>query len=648
MRQKKESRIAHTSHTEHLFVYNECMDTKSTPDRPDFSKRLAALATRPGVYIMKDADDTIIYVGKAISLRNRVRSYFQSQRHKDPKTRELVKHITDFEVIRTDTAAEALILENNLIKKHLPKYNIMLKDSKTYPYIRITNEEWPRVISTRMVVQDGSQYFGPYTSAGAAYKTINLLNRLFPYRKCDKKITGNEEVCLYYHMHQCTAPCIGAVTHDEYMKSIKAAGNFLSGKGDEIVKEIEFDMHEAADALNFERAAELRDRLQAVNHVLERQKIVIDTGSSADIIGVSKGEGGDAGVQISFLRHGKIVGSEFFPMDARIEDSEGEILQAFVTQFYEDAALIPPRLVLQHEMPAEESIMIEEWLAGKRGGKVAIHVPKRGNQLSLVRMVAKSAAENLEQSRIKHLSDEQKLTAAMTELAEALDLPRLPRRIECFDNSNIQGTSPVASMVVFNDGRPAKKEYRRFSIKTVVGADDFASMKEVLTRRFRRAKEEDAPGEAGKWTTLPDLVIVDGGKGQLNAAVEALDEVGMQVPICGLAKEQEEIFLPGKSESILLPRDSQALFLVQRLRDEAHRFAITYHRNTRRKSAFKSQLDDVPGVGPTRKKALMKHFGSIKAMRAATIAELTQVDGVNEKVALALKSAIGDTSQPTE
>ena len=278
---------------------------------------------------------------------------------------------------------------------------------------------------------------------------------------------------------------------------------------------------------------------------------------------------------------------------------------------------------------------------------MSIHVPKRGNQLGLVRMVAKSAAENLEQARIKHLSDEQKMTAAMTELAEALDLPRLPRRIECFDNSNIQGTSPVASMVVFSDGRPAKKEYRRFSIKTVVGADDFASMKEVIGRRFRRARDADEESE-GKWTTLPDLVIVDGGKGQLNAALEALAEVGMDVPICGLAKEQEEIFLPGQSESILLPRDSQALFLVQRLRDEAHRFAITYHRNTRRKSAFKSQLDDIPGVGPTRKKALMRHFGSIKAMRAATIDELTQVDGINQSVAIALKSAIGDTSQPKE
>ena len=615
----------------------------TNPSRPDFSSRLAALATRPGVYLMKDAEGTIIYVGKAISLRNRVRSYFQSQRHKDPKTRELVKHIVDFEVIRTDTATEALILENNLIKKYLPRYNIMLKDSKTYPYIRITNEEWPRVISTRMVIQDGSQYFGPYTSAGAAYKTINLLNRLFPYRKCDKKITGNEEVCLYFHMHQCTAPCIGAVSHEEYMKAIDATAKFLSGKGDEIVKDIQTEMHAAAEALNFERAAELRDRLQAVNHVLERQKIVIDTGSSADIIGVSKGEGGDAGVQISFLRHGKIVGSEFFLMQARIEDTESEILQAFVTQFYEDAALIPPRLILQYELPAEESIMILEWLAGKRGGRVQIHVPQRGNQVGLVKMVAKSAIENLEQSRIKHLSDDQKLTAAMTELAEALDLPRMPRRIECFDNSNIQGTSPVASMVVFIDGKPAKKEYRRFGIKTVVGADDFASMKEVVARRFFRAQDENEDVE-GKWTTLPDLVIVDGGKGQLNAALEALDEVGMQVPICGLAKEQEEIFLPGKPESILLPRDSQALFLVQRLRDEAHRFAITYHRNTRTKNAFKSVLDDIPGVGPTRKKALMKHFGSIRAMRAATIPEITAVDGVNHSVAIALKSAIGDTS----
>lgn len=585
---------------------------------------------------MKDADGTVIYVGKAIALRNRVRSYFQSQRHKDPKTRELVSHIADFEVIRTDTATEALILENELIKKYLPKYNVMLKDSKTYPYIRITNEEWPRVISTRLIVKDGSQYFGPYTSAGSAYKTINLLNRLFPYRKCDKKITGHDDVCLYYHMHQCTAPCISAVDRPTYMRSIDAAAKFLSGRGDEILTELQEEMDQASDAWNFERAGELRDRISAVRHVLERQKIVTGGGTNADIIGISQGAGGDAGAQVSFLRNGKIVGSEFFQMQANVEDTPGAIISGFVTQFYNDAAIVPPRLILQHDLPPGEGEMIQEWLADKRGGKVAIHVPQRGTQRQLVQMVAKSAEENLEQARIKFLSDEMKMTAAMTELAEALDLPRMPRRIECFDNSNLQGTSPVASMVVFEDGKPAKKEYRRFNIKTVVGADDFASMAEIIGRRFRRAKDADDETD-GKWTTLPDLVIVDGGKGQLSAAVGALEAVGMDVPICGLAKENEEIFLPGRPDPIILPRDSQSLFLVQRIRDEAHRFAITFHRATRSKTSFKSALDDVPGIGSVRKKALLKRFGSVKAIRDASIEELTEIDGISSAVATTIK-----------
>ena len=608
-------------------------------DDPDFKKRLAALGQEPGVYLMKDADGKVIYVGKAIALRNRVRSYFQSQRGKDMKTRELVAHVADFEVIRTDTPTEALILENELIKKYWPKYNVMLKDSKTYPYIRITNEEWPRVISTRQIVNDGSRYFGPYTSAGAAYKTINLLNRLFPYRKCDKKITGHDEVCLYYHMHQCTAPCISMVDRETYMKSVEGATLFLSGRGDEIVGGIEEEMEQAAEAWNFERAAELRDRLSAINHVLERQKVVTASGTNADIVGLAQGAGGDSGVQVGFLRNGKIIGSEFFPMQSAVNDAPGEIITSFVSQFYAEAAVVPPRLFLQHPVTAGESDLIATWLAGLRGGKVELNVPQRGTNKALVEMVAKSAEENLEQARLKHLSDEMKMTAAMTELAEALDLPRLPRRIECFDNSNLQGTNPVASMVVFQDGKPAKKEYRKFTIKTVVGADDFASMKEIIARRFRRAAEADEE-EAGKWTTLPDLVIIDGGKGQLNAALEALAEVGMEVPICGLAKEQEELFLPGQKDSILLPRDSQALFLVQRVRDEAHRFALTFHRARRSKATFHSKLDDVPGVGPKRKKALIKAFGSLKAVREASIEELATVDGINAQLAAQIKSAL--------
>ncbi len=621
----------------------------NAPARPDFSDRLRALAPSPGVYLMKNARGDVIYVGKAIRLRDRVRSYFQSQRGHDPKTRELVSHIVDFEVIRTDTATEALILENELIKRYQPKYNVMLKDSKTYPYLKITNEEWPRVIMTRRIVDDGGRYFGPYTSAGSAYRTLNLLNRLFTYRKCDKKITGHDEVCLYYHLHQCTAPCISAVERPEYMKAIEQTALFLDGHAEQILAPLEEEMAQAADAWNFERAAELRDRIAAVKHVVERQKIVSPNGANADLVAVAQGAGGDAGVQVGFLRGGKILGSEFFPMQARIDDEPGAILSGFIGQFYGEAATVPSAVLVQHPLPDGDAEVLAEWLASKRGGKVELAVPRRGEKRKLVEMVAKSAEENLEQSRLKFLSDEMKMTAAMTELAEALELPRLPRRIECFDISNLQGTSTVASMVVFEDGRPAKKEYRKFAIKGVEGSNDFASMAEVIRRRFKRAAEagtqpaegEDTPTDAGKWTALPDLVIVDGGKGQLGAALAALDEVGWtEQPIAALAKENEELFLPGRSDSVLLPRDSQALFLVQRIRDEAHRFAITFHRQKRSKAALHSKLDDVPGVGPKRRQALLKKFGSVKAIREASVEELLAVPGITAAVAAQIKSAL--------
>ncbi len=611
-----------------------------TTTRPDFSSRLTALAPAPGVYLMKDASGKVIYVGKAVALRNRVRSYFQSKGGMDPKTRELVDHITDFEVIRTDTATEALILENELIKKYQPKYNVMLKDSKTYPYLKITNEEWPRVISTRLIVDDGGRYFGPYTSAGSAYKTLNLLNRLFPYRKCEKKITGHDDLCLYFHMHQCTAPCISNVDHPTYMQAIDRAALFLAGRGEEVLAPLEEEMHQAADAWNFERAAELRDRIDAVRHVLERQKIVNPNGTNADVIAVAQGAGGDAGVQVGFLRNGKILGSEFFPMQAMVGDEPAQILAGFVAQFYADAALVPPQLLLQHSLPEGEAAVLGEWLRERRGGRVELLVPQRGEKRGLVEMVAKSAEENLEQSRLKFLSDEQKMTAAMTELADALDLPRLPRRIECFDISNTQGTNPVASMVVFEVAKPAKKEYRRFAIKTVVGSNDFAMMQEVIRRRFKRAAEADEEKE-GKWTTLPDLVIVDGGKGQLNAALGVLEEVGMAgQAIVGLAKENEELFLPGRSDPVLLPRDAQALFLVQRVRDEAHRFAVTFHRQRRSKAGFHSKLDDVPGIGPKKKQALIRQFGSLKGVKEASVVELTAVDGITPALAAQIKATL--------
>ncbi len=608
--------------------------------RPDFSARLRALAPSPGVYLMKDAKGSVIYVGKAIRLRDRVRSYFQSPKGQDPKTRELVGHIADFEVIRTDTATEALILENELIKRCQPKYNVMLKDSKTYPYLKITDEDWPRVILTRQVRDDGGRYFGPYTSAGAAYRTLNLLNRLFPYRKCDKKITGHDELCLYYHLHQCTAPCIAAVDRPTYMEAIDRTSLFLNGQAEEIIAPLEEEMAQAADAWNFERAAELRDRVESIKHVVERQKVVSPNGTNADIIAVAKGAGGDAGVQVGFLRNGKILGSEFFPMRALVEDTPEQILSGFVSQFYADNAVVPPTLLLQHPLPAAEAEVVADWLRQRRGGKVEIAVPQRGQKRELVEMVAKSAAENQEQSRIKHLSDEQKVTAAMSELGDALDLPRLPRRIECFDISNLHGTNPVASMVVFEDGRPAKKEYRRFAIKTVEGSNDFAMMQEVIRRRFRRAAASEGEQD-GKWAALPDLVIVDGGKGQLNAALEALAEVAVtDQPIVGLAKENEELFLPGQRDPVVLPRDAQALFLVQRIRDEAHRFAVSFHRQRRSKATFHSRLDDVPGIGPKRKQALIRHFGTLKAVKEASEQELTAVAGITPSLAAQIKGAL--------
>jgi excinuclease ABC subunit C len=588
---------------------------------------------------MKDAQGNVIYVGKAARLRDRVRSYFQSPRHADAKTRELVRHINDFDVIRTDTPTEALILENELIKRYQPRYNVMLKDSKTYPYLKITNEEWPRIISTRRIVDDGGRYFGPYTSAGSAYRTLNLLNRLFPYRKCDKRITGHDEVCLYYHIHQCTAPCIALVDRPTYMRAIDGAAMFLNGQAEEILVSLREEMEQASDAWNFERAAEVRDRIEAINHVLERQKIVSPSHANADVIAVAKGEGGDAGVQVGFLRGGRLLGSEFFAMQARVEDQPGEILAGFIGQFYAEAAVVPVTLLLEHDLPPDEREVLAEWLARRRGGKVELAVPRRGQKRELVQMVAASAAENLEQSRLKFLSDEQKMTAAMTELAAALDLPRLPRRIECFDISNLQGTHPVASMTVFQDGRPAKKEYRRFSIKTVQGSNDFAMMREVIARRFRHVVGEEAPDD--KWAAIPDLVIVDGGKGQLSAALEGLADAGWtEQPIAALAKENEELFLPRQSDSVILPRDSQALFLVQRVRDEAHRFAVSFHRQRRSKSTFQSRLDEIPGVGPKRKQALLRRFGSIRGIREAPPEELLAVPGITRAVAEQIKAAL--------
>jgi excinuclease ABC subunit C len=602
-----------------------------------FFDRLAALSTGPGVYLMKNDAGDVIYVGKAAVLRNRVRSYFQESRPIDPKTRELVSHIADFDIIRTDTASEALILENELIKRYQPRYNVRLKDNKTYPYIKITNEAWPRVISTRRIVRDGGHYFGPYTSAGSVHRTLDLLNRLFPYRPCDIKITGDApRPCLYYHMGRCLGPCIGATTQEEYAAAISGVKLFLEGRGEELLPEMRVKMDAAAENLEFERAAQLRDEISAIEHVLERQKIVTDKGEDSDIVALAHSAGGDAVVQVAFVRNGKILGSEhFFMSGARIDDEPSDILASFVTQFYESAAAVPSQLVLQY--PLNDSEIVATWLEERRGGRVRLIVPQRGEKKKLVEMVAASAAENLEQNRLRWLSDEQRMTAAMTELADALSLPRLPRRIECFDISTLQGTNMVASMVVFEDGKPKKSDYRRFSIKNVEGQNDFAAMNEVVGRRFKRMATE---AETEAWARQPDLVIIDGGKGQLGAALAALRELDVDLPIVGLAKENEELFLPGQPWPVILDRDSQALYLVQRVRDEAHRFAVTFHRQKRGKSAIKSALDDLPGVGPKRKKALIQTFGSVKRIREASEADIAAVEGIGSALAKQIKAQL--------
>ncbi|MCX2726441.1 excinuclease ABC subunit UvrC [Thermomicrobium sp. 4228-Ro] len=612
---------------------------RATTHRLDMLRaRLAAIEPAPGVYLMKDAQGKVIYVGKASSLRNRLRSYFGSQTGMDAKTRELVQHIADFEVIRTDTPTEALILENELIKRYRPRYNIMLRDDKTYPFIRITNEPFPRVIATRRVVQDGSRYFGPYPSAGAVHRTLDLLKRLFPYRACDIEITGNAaRPCLYYHIGRCVGPCIGAVSGEEYRQVIDNVVLFLEGRADDVVARLRTEMEAAAERLEFERAARLRDELRAIEQVLQQQKIVTGSDESFDVLAVAQSAGGDACVQIGFVRNGKLLGSEHYLMaGARVDDPPSAILTSFVQQYYAQASSVPPELVLQH--PLDESDTIVAFLTERRGEPVRLSVAVEGLRRELVDMIAKSAQQNLEQYRVRWLNDEQRTTLALEELADALGLDRLPRRIECFDVSQLQGTNVVASMVVFEHGKPKKSDYRKFQIKTVEGQDDFAAIREVVLRRYRRAL---ATEQTEAWQTLPDLVLIDGGKGQLNAAREALTALGLDLPIAALAKEHEELYVPGRSEPIVLPRDSQALFLVQRIRDEAHRFAVTFHRSRRTRSTLHSLLDDIPGVGPRRRRELLRRFGSVEGIRQASVEEIAAVPGISRTLAERIKMELG-------
>jgi excinuclease ABC subunit C len=609
---------------------------------------LATLPTKPGCYIYRDPAGTVIYVGKAINLKNRVRSYFHADSSHDAKTRRLVREIADAEWIVVGSELEALILEMNLIKKHRPKYNVRLKDDKRYPYIKIHwNEPFPKVTVTRQMAEDGSRYFGPYTSAWAVYQTLDVLRRIFPYLTCDREITGQDKrACLYYDIKLCIAPCIAASTQAQYRQMISDLMDFLSGHSDGVVQRIEVEMQKASEEMRFERAAALRDQLKAIQSIIERQKIVFATDyKDSDVLAMARSDG-EACVQIFFIRGGKLIGREYFILEGTEDTADTEVMAQFVKQFYTEAANIPQQVMLPEEI--EEAKIIGQWLRSKRGGeKVEFFVPKDGQPQELVQMAAENATETLSALRAQWQADTHKQEQALAELQSALNLPEPPNRIECYDISNTQGTAIIGAMVVFTQGVSDKKLYRKFNIESVVGApDDFASMEEMLTRRFRRWKAgqetESTPGSKpdASFSFLPDLIIIDGGKGQLGRAVKVLENVGLagKVPVVGLAKREEEIFFPHKSESLLLPRHSQGLYLVQRIRDEAHRYGITAHRAKRSKLGMASILDSIPGIGPTRRKALLKHFGSVDKIRQASIEELSAVKGMNEPAAESIKA----------
>ena len=623
--------------------------------RPEIRDKLNSLPTRPGVYLYRDARGTVIYVGKAVNLRHRVRSYWHASAEMAIKTQRLLAEIADLEVWPTDTELEALLLECNLIKRYRPKYNVRLKDDKRYPYIKVVwQDPFPKVLTTRQMQQDGGRYFGPFTHSSAVYQTLDMLRKIFPYLTCDREITGKDKrACLYYDIKLCSAPCIGVVSQEEYRATIDQLCHFLEGKTNGIEADIQRKMEAASAALEYERAAQYRDQLKAIRHIVERQRIISTTAQDQDVVAFARDDSrGDACVQVFFIRQGKLIGREYFVLEGAQDKDAREIMSGFLKQFYEEAANIPPEVLIQ--VAVEEANIIEQWLRQKRGATVRLDVPKEGQPAELVEMAAQSAAETLAVLEAQWQADEHKHEEALQQLAEALGLAAPPARIECFDISNTQGTAIVGSMAVFVKGVPKKSDYRKFNVKSVQSApDDLASMKEVLTRRFRRYFDGKETFEAlrenskvlGKkqdssFIMLPDLLIVDGGKGQLGVAVEVLQEYGLfeAVPVVGLAKQQEEIFQPGRPDSIRLPRQSQGLYLVQRVRDEAHRFAITAHRAQRAKVGLASQLDSIPGVGPARRRTLLKRFGSLEGIRAASVDELAEV--VPLAVAQAVKTAL--------
>jgi len=613
---------------------------------PHLEVLLDNLPTNPGCYLMKNADGKVIYVGKAINLRNRVRSYFHSSAQEDPKTRQLVRKIADIEWIVVGSELEALILEMNLIKKYRPHYNVRLKDDKRYPYVKVHwADPFPKVTVTRQMIHDGSRYFGPYTSVWAVHQTLDVLRRIFPYLTCDREINGKDErACLYYDIKLCTAPCIGAINQEKYRQMIDDLCQFLDGRTEPIVSRLRFEMDQASEELRFERAAALRDQIRAIENVVERQKVVSTDYIDSDVLAMARSDG-EAVVQVFFIRAGKLIGRDYFILEGAADTPDSDVIAEFLKQFYDQASKVPAQVLLPQDI--EELQIIRQWLSQKRDGqKVEIFVPREGPQQELIQMAAENAAETMHVLQAEWQADKHRQEQALADVQKALNLSEPINRIECYDISNTQGTAAVGSMVVFEQGVPSKSLYRRFNIRSVKGPDDFASMEEVLNRRFNRWEStREAAGTPGKkpdkaFAILPDLLIVDGGKGQLSRAVEVLERFNLldKVPVAGLAKQNEELFIPGRNAPIILPRHSQGLYLVQRVRDEAHRFAITSHRKRRTRLGLASRLDAIPGIGPARRKALLNHFGTIQKIEQASLEDLQAVPGINSHLAEAIKA----------
>jgi len=616
--------------------------------KPLFEHRLRVTPEKPGVYLMKDAQDNVLYVGKALVLRNRLRSYFGSSNGLPNKIRRMVAQIVDFEFIVTDTESEALILENTLIKRYQPYYNARLKDDKTYPYLKIDlNEEFPKVYITRQVAKDGARYFGPFATASSVRQTMDLVKKLFPYRSCTKVITGTDpRPCLEYFIHRCVAPCSGYATRDDYAEVIEQVILFMEGNTEVVTRDLREKMTEASGNMEFERAGVLRDQIRGIDKVVEEQQIKVDGGPGTDMDAIAMAQGtNETWVEVFFIRRGKLIGRDRFLMEGTEGESPGLVLGQFIKQFYQAALVIPLTILVQHEL--EEDQLIRGWLKERRGGAVKLLYPKRGHNKKLLDVVAENASQGLVQQRVKWLNNADVIQQAVAELQEELSLPDLPQRMECYDISHIQGTNVVGSMVVFQDGKPRPGHYRRFQIKTVEGVDDYASMQEMLRRRFKRLaiarakSQRDGEDRNDSWGIVPDLVLIDGGKGHLSAALEVFLELGLDdVPLASLAKENEWLYVPHTPEPIILPRKSQALYLVQRLRDEAHRFAITYHRDLRSKRSLRSSIDMVTGIGPKRKRMLLRRFGSVQAIKEAPLDEIAAVPGLTRSLALRLKQTL--------